>query len=55
MDPIRIFLETVKQGGKQRYLIDFRINNGTGTDIALNPLTFILSPGFGGEGRVRGA
>jgi hypothetical protein len=31
------------------------MNNGTDIDAALNPLTFILSPGFGGEGRVRGA
>jgi hypothetical protein len=38
-----------------RCIIDFRINNGTGIGTALNPLTFILSPEFGGEGRVRGA
>ena len=37
------------------WVMDFRINHGTGIGIALNPLTFILSPEFGGEGRVRGA
>jgi hypothetical protein len=36
-------------------VIDFRINNGTDIGIAVNPLTFILSPVVGGEGRVRGA
>jgi hypothetical protein len=34
--------------------IDFHINNGTKIAIALDPLTFILSPDYGGEGRVRG-
>ena len=38
-----------------RTLIDFRINNGTDIGIAVNPLTFILSPVVGGEGRVREA
>jgi hypothetical protein len=33
---------------------DFRINNGTKIAITLDPLTFILSPVGGGEGRVRG-
>ena len=37
------------------HVIDFRINNGTNIGIAVNPLTFILSPVVGGEGRVRGA
>ncbi len=36
-------------------IIDFRINNGTDIGIAVNPLTFILSPVVGGEGRVRGS
>jgi hypothetical protein len=34
--------------------IDFHINNGTKIYIKLIPLTFILSPVVGGEGRVRG-
>jgi hypothetical protein len=29
--------------------IDFHINNGTKIAIALDPLTFILSPDYGGE------
>jgi hypothetical protein len=35
-------------------IIDFHINNGTKIYIKLIPLTFILSPVVGGEGRVRG-
>jgi hypothetical protein len=36
-------------------IIDFHINNGTKIAITLDPpLTFILSPVVGGEGRVRG-
>jgi hypothetical protein len=35
-------------------LIDFHINNGTKIAIPLGPLTFILSPIAGGEGRMRG-
>jgi hypothetical protein len=34
--------------------IDFHVNNGTKIAITLDPLTFILSPVVGGEGRVRG-
>jgi hypothetical protein len=34
--------------------IDFHVNNGTKITITLDPLTFILSPVVGGEGRVRG-
>jgi hypothetical protein len=33
---------------------DFHVNNGTKIAITLGPLTFILSPAVGGEGRVRG-
>jgi len=36
------------------YTIDFHVNNGTKIAITLDPLTFILSPVVGGEGRVRG-
>jgi hypothetical protein len=32
-------------------IIDFHINNGTKIYIKLIPLTFILSPVVGGEGR----
>jgi hypothetical protein len=35
-------------------VIDFQVNNGTKIAITLDPLTFILSPVVGGEGRVRG-
>jgi hypothetical protein len=35
-------------------IIDFHVNNGTKIAITLDPLTFILSPVVGGEGRVRG-
>ena len=35
-------------------VIDFYINNGTKIAIASDPLTFVLSPVGGGEGRVRG-
>jgi hypothetical protein len=35
-------------------IIDFHVNNGTKIAITLDPLTFILSPVLGGEGRVRG-
>ena len=34
--------------------IDFCINNETKIFTTVNPLTFILSPAAGGEGRVRG-
>jgi len=33
--------------------IDFHVNNGTKIAITLGPLTLILSPVVGGEGRVR--
>jgi hypothetical protein len=35
-------------------IIELRINNGTKIAITLAPLTFVLSPVGGGEGRVRG-
>jgi hypothetical protein len=35
-------------------VIDFHANNGTKIAIPSDPLTFVLSPVVGGEGRVRG-
>ena len=43
---------TLTEWGKDRS-IDFHVNNGTKIAITLDPLTFILSPIVGGEGRVR--
>jgi hypothetical protein len=40
--------------GDKGLIIDFHVNNGTKIAITLDPLTFILSPVVGGEGRVRG-
>jgi len=39
---------------KKVLFIDFHVNNGTKIAITLDPLTFILSPIVGGEGRVGG-
>jgi hypothetical protein len=43
----------VRITGNNRF-IGVRINNGTKIGTTLCPLTFILSPVIGGEGRVRG-
>jgi hypothetical protein len=34
--------------------IDFHVNNGTKIAITLDPLTFILSPDYGGEDKGEG-
>jgi hypothetical protein len=51
---VRLETNFALPGNSFRLFIDFHINNGTKIYIKLIPLTFILSPVVGGEGRVRG-
>jgi len=52
--PIFIGMNSSRNPVSLDVIVDFHVNIGTKIAITLGPLTFILSPAVGGEGRVRG-